>query len=728
MNLGSVTRVAAKELRFLIYSPIGWVVLAIYFVQVANRFTGTFELYFQQIALGNQPRGFALELFTSSFLGVYQVVINNVFLIIPLITMGVFARELQSGSIKLLLSSPIRPVEIVLGKFVGIAAYLLLFVVSTILLIAISAVAVPNFDVWATMPGIVGVFLLVCTYAAIGIFVSSLTNHQVVAAIVTLAILFVLQSMANWLQSVPILNEVAAWASMAGRARSFQSGLFATPDLVYFLVIIGLFLVFTALRISALRSGERLSVVSVKGAIASVTAVAIGWGLSVPQLSSYIDTTYNKRNSLSPESSALMQRLEGDWEIVTYANILDRMGRRLLPSDHIADKGVYDIYRHRNPNLRMRYQLYYDVDGAWEAQISRPEDGRSDEEFVREYADRIGLNFDRLMTGVELDSLSSPDLASEGFRTFRVLKWNGREAILRHYFDNQVLPDERQRAAAIKRLLDGAVLVGVAEGRGERSIHSVGAGDYELRFTRKNERLSLDFIGIDVADPIPSSVDVLMISDPRISYTSEAIENIRNFINGGGNAVVLLEENTTSSLDVVLADLGLARGGSVTQQSETSFPPEFLLVDTFESEMESYWNNGMDVVLDGAVSIEQTVEDVGYDVTALLRFGQSNLGYSLRRLVGEKEQRILVFGDADLFSNANAERRFPSNNTATAFDAFYWLSEGAYPVKRTRRQLIDRSTRIDGATMQALKLTLVGGFPLMIVAMGGLFLARRRAA
>ena len=734
MNLSNVLRVAFKELRYLFLSPIGWIILAVFFIQTAYQFVQTFDLYFQRLALDDGPRSFARELFTNNIRSTYQTVIFNAYLFIPLVTMAVFARELQSGAIKLFMSSPIRPSEIVLGKFLGVVGYLFCFVLALVLMIAIAAIAVPQFDWPATLPGLLGIFLLVCTYAAIGLFVSSLTQHQVVAAIATLTILFVLQSIAGWLQTVPWLNEITAWASLAGRANTFRAGLIATPDLVYFLVLIGLFLAFTVLRISQLRSGEQKTGLGVKAASVTAVAVVLGWVLSQPQLSAYLDMTYDQRNSLAPESMTLMERLEGPWEIVTYANFIDRMGWAALPNQRINDRQRYTYYRHINPDLSMRYELYYDFDGAREA-LSRPDDDRSDEEIVGDYAQRIGLDVDEIPTGPELDARVDIDLAAEGFRTLRVLRWNGREVILRHFLDPTRFPDERTRAAGIKQLLDGPVIVGMATGQGERSLDLVGPRDYELRFNRLNERFSLlnhgfEYAELDVSRPVPNDVDILMIADPRVSYTDDAIAHVRDFIERGGDMALLLEADSPATLDELLADLGLESGQPVLQTEHANLPPEFLLAEALPGVIDAYWGASMltgPVILDGAVSIQPLSDDAGFVRKPMLRVGENVMAYALERRVGDENQRIVVFGDADVFSNANAERIQPLNNRATAFDTFHWLTDGEYPVQRTRRAAVDRSIRVGGQTMTAIRWLLIGILPLAILLAGaGLLLFRRR--
>ena len=732
MSIQSIVRIASKELRYIAYSPIGWIVLAIFFVQSAYQFSLVFESNFQRLALGSGPDSFAEILFTSGFRSVFHEVIFDVYLYIPLITMAVFSREMQSGSIKLFMSSPVRPAELVVGKFIGVCTYLAFFVFSLAVLVLVAVVWVPNFDWLATLPGLIGVYLLIGSYAAVGIFVSSLTKHQVVAAIVTLAILFLLQSMANWLQTTPIFNEITNWASLAGRAGRFRSGLIASPDVAYFVILTIAFLSFTTLRVVVFRSGESLTLIGLKSALVAGVAVVVGWVFSQPALSAFIDTTYDRRNSLAPETVELMERLEGPWEIVTYANFIDRMGSVAWPRNAIEDRERYTYYRHINPDLRMTYQLYYDIDGAKEA-FRRPQDGRTDEEIIGEYAKRIGLDTERVRSGPEMDALTSVDLASEGYRSIRVLRWNGREELLRHFYDPLRFAAERERAAAIKRLLDGPARVGMVVGQQERSAFLAAPRDYENRLTRKSYRFALinhgfDIVEFDLRDGVPESFGIIVIADPRAEYDDELLSHYREYVRSGRDLVILIEPDSPTSVGVLLKELGLAIGERVTQSTDHRFPPNFLLAHAEFGVLDAYWgesNLDLPVALDGAVSLQPLEDDKGFARHALLRFGDAIMAYGLERMVGSERQRIVVFGDADVFSTANAERRSPITNTATSTDVFHWLTNRAYPVQRTRRELTDNDVRIGLATMRTMQWILICGVPLVILSAGGLLLLAR---
>lgn len=734
MSAYNLYRIGIKEFSYLVYSPIGWIVLTIFAVQSGYGFFSLFDAYYERLALGDGPGSFAEALFTTSFRSVFSNALRDVYIFIPLITMAVFAREYQTGSIKLLMSSPVHASEIVLGKFLGVLVYFSFFIFTLVIFAIFASYSVPQFDWPALLPGFLGLYLLVATYASIGIFVSSLSQHQIIAAIVTLAILFVLQSIEGWFQTTPILNEITAWASLSGRGDVFRAGLISTAHVAYFLCIISLFVSLTVIRLSALRSSAGWLTIFVRGISVAAMAAIVGWVLSLPQLNQYLDTTYDQRNSLAPESVELMNRLEGPWEIVTYANIIDRMGRAAWPSERIRDRLRYERYRAINPNLFMRYFLYYDIDGASDV-YTRPEDSRSDQEIIEDYGQRVGLDVESIPPGQALDEQIALDLEREGFRSLRVVRWNGREAILRHFNDATRFPAERTRAAAIKSLLDGPRRVGVGSNAGERSIDGFGPKDFRVRFTERTHRFSLinhgfDFVNLTFDDPVPDEIDLVMIADPREPYNNAQILNIREFVRRGGDFVLLLEPDSPLFVDTILEDLGLSRGEQVFQ-NDVRYPEDFLLADALSDVVDAYWgasagDNSQPVIMDGAVSLRAQDNDRGFKRLDVLKVADDTMGYALTRAFEDHEQRIIVFGDADLFSTANTERGSPVSLTTSAFGTFHWLTNGEFPVQRTRREPIDGDIQISGWLLEILRWVFVGLLPLGILAYGTAMLAIRR--
>lgn len=101
--------------------------------------------------------------------------------------MGLISQEFSRGSIKLLFSAPITGFHIVLGKYLGIMLYGLLVVGIQLVAVVVAGYAVEFFDWSAVLTGLLGLYLLYGLYAAVGLFMSTLTNYPIVAAIGMLA-------------------------------------------------------------------------------------------------------------------------------------------------------------------------------------------------------------------------------------------------------------------------------------------------------------------------------------------------------------------------------------------------------------------------------------------------------------------------------------------------------------------------------------------------------------
>ena len=744
MILHNTLRVAAKELRYLAFSPVGWILLAIFCVQTASSFLTSLNGNYEAFLFGRGRDSFTEALYTARFRTVYGGVIRNIYLFIPLLTMAVFSRELQSGSVKLFLSAPLRSAEIVLGKFLAVAAYLLLFVAFLVLTIVISFFSVENFDVGAVIPGLLGIYLLACTYAAIGVFVSSLTQYQMIAAIVTLAILFVLSSIAGWFAATPVLNEITFWASMAGRAAEFEIGLIGTNHLFYFLAIIVVFLGFTILRIANLRTGDRWTVLTAKGGAVVAVVVVVGWVLSLPQHTLYFDLTRDKRNSLAPESVALMDRLTGPWEVDTQANAFGRFGSVSWPRSRIRDRQRWAAYARQNHKLTMNYRRYYQIEPDSYFTTQYPD--QTPAEIARRMADRFGLDPDTILSPEQLQAATDIDLAAENHRTVRVVRWNGRSVTLRFFEDMGRFPDERNRGAGLKRLLDGPVTIGVAASHGERSIRRKGPADYVKQFTDITNRWALvnhgfDVVDLSLAEPVASEVDILVIADPRAPYGQAELGHVGDFLNRGGDMALLVEGDSAETVDPILADLGLSRGPTVHQRHE-DYPETLILADHVGGVLNAYWgrrNDQFAAGMPGAIELLTGPDAAGFTRTPIaIADGAFRVGdgvsagtppvvaYALERAHAGERQRVLVFGDADIFSTANAERTDPGTISGV-MDAFHHLTEAAYPVQRTRDEAIDGTMTIEREHIQGLRWFLFGLLPLSILGGGGtLLLSRRR--
>ena len=143
---------------------------------------------------------------------------------IPLLTMGLVSKELSSGSIKLLYSSPVSNTQIILGKFFSMVGFAFVMCLMLSVYVIVAWCTVQDFEWAVVLTGLLGLFLLTCTYAAVGIFVSSLTSYQFVAAVGTFIVLMFLSLIGGWWQEYDFVRDVTYWLCINGRVNTFIMG------------------------------------------------------------------------------------------------------------------------------------------------------------------------------------------------------------------------------------------------------------------------------------------------------------------------------------------------------------------------------------------------------------------------------------------------------------------------------------------------------------------------
>jgi ABC-2 type transport system permease protein len=243
--VSNVLAIAQKELKAYFASPIGYIVIAVFALLMGFFFSAILEIYVQQSIQMGQFGG-APQMNVNDQV-IRPLMLNGsvmVLFVLPMITMRTYSEEKRSGTIELLLTSPLTDFQIVMGKFVGAmslyAAMLLVTVVDMALLFAWGN---PE---WAPVVGsYLGLLLMGGCFVAIGLFVSSTTKNQVVAAVVTWAI-FLMLWVIDWIsQSLqPPAQDVVQYLSFTNHFDDFSRGIIDTKHLVYYVSFIafGLFL------------------------------------------------------------------------------------------------------------------------------------------------------------------------------------------------------------------------------------------------------------------------------------------------------------------------------------------------------------------------------------------------------------------------------------------------------------------------------------------------------
>ena len=241
--------IAARELRSLFLSPLAWSILAVTQFIMAWLFLAQIETW-----LTLQPRLAAIE----GAPGVADIVVAPLLanaaivllLITPLITMRSLSEEYRARTISLLFSAPVSMTEIVLGKYLGILGFFLAVVVM-LALMPLSLMVGTDLDLGKLAAGLLGLSLILAAFAAVGLYMSSLTEQPVVAAVTTFGLLLLLWiiNQADSAQADGVVN----YLSMLSHYQTLLKGVFNSMDVGYYVLMIALFIGFTIRRLDATR-------------------------------------------------------------------------------------------------------------------------------------------------------------------------------------------------------------------------------------------------------------------------------------------------------------------------------------------------------------------------------------------------------------------------------------------------------------------------------------------
>jgi len=240
-TLRNVSAIAGKELRSYFASPVAWVLMG-FFAVIFGYFYNVYLNFFVSTAAQSQVAAVNVNNdMIRPLLGNASVLI---LFLLPIITMRTYSEEKRSGTIELLLTAPVTDLEITLGKFIGaVGVYLGLLAVTAVYVAVLFRLGSP--EIPPLLAGYLGLILLGSCFISIGLFISSTTKNQVVAAAVTF-IVALLFWIINWFaDSVgPTASAILNYLSVTQHFDDFGRGVIDTKHIVFYLSFItfGLFL------------------------------------------------------------------------------------------------------------------------------------------------------------------------------------------------------------------------------------------------------------------------------------------------------------------------------------------------------------------------------------------------------------------------------------------------------------------------------------------------------
>ena len=761
-----IYNIARTELQMLFYSPVAWLLLVVFTLQSAILFTGRLEGMVTSLEMGYDIYAVSYNVFANPWSGVFASLQSYLYFYIPLLTMGVVSRELSSGSIKLLYSSPVTNVQIIIGKYFAMMLYGAIMLGVLVLLMCCGFCVVKNFDWPLVLTGILGLYLLLCAYAAIGIFMSSLTSYQIVAAIGTLIVLMLLSMVGGWWQDYDFVRDITYWLSINGRSDTFIAGLICSEDVLYFLVVICLFLALTIIRLNAVRQKIPFSIVLGCNVVVILCACLIGYFSSMPTMKVYYDATATKMNTLTPNSQEIVKKLEGGMTITTYVNLLEESGTWYAAGYFLnPDMERFERYLRFKPDMKLRYVYYYDT--CANEQLDKLYPGRSLREKMLEVCKIHGLDTNKFLTPEEIRAMI--DLSGEG-NTFvrQIVRENGEKAWLRVYNDMQRFPSEREISAAFKRMVMKLPVVGFVTGHGERSYnhnkdrdYSSFANDKKFRYALMNQGFDVEYVTLD--KPVREDIDIMVIAECREPFTEAENVILQRYIDRGGNLFVLGEPKRREVMNPLFAKFGFELMEGQLVKQDTNLQADVIIswptkeANSIAYDFGTMYRNNFVIVSQGVSGLRQ-VENKGYKVTELFRsdtvgswnelettdfvddtirlnpsIGEVEQSYptivALTRDINGKEQRIILSGDADCISNGElmgGRQGIRASNFSIITGGFYWLSDNEVPIDVRRPTPPDRELYIGRAGFDVMKWSLVLALPALIVGSAILLWLRRK--
>lgn len=772
----TIFEIAKNELKILFYSPIAWLMLIVFTVQTGIQFADIFNSIVKSFGLGFAIGGGITEaIYSNDLMGFLPRIQQYLYLYIPLLTMGIMSRESNTGSIKLLFSSPINNYQIVIGKYVALAVYNSVLMIPLLIYALFGFFTIESIDIFLVLTGILGLYLLACTYSAIGLFMSGLTSYQTVAAIGTLAVLAALTYVGTVGQAIPLVRDVTFWLCISGRASEFIRGLICSEHLLYFIIISSMFLSFAVLQLRYKRSkiASLYKALSYIGVIFVI--VVVGYISSRPSLMAYHDSTQMKSQTLTKNSQEVISKLKGGLTITTYVNLFANDYTSVLPQYYNSDLNAYRSYMRFKPDIKMNYQYYYHDSPGFP--VTNPKDaGLTSKERAERLANVYKLNFRYFMSDKESEQIQG--LAEEDYRFTRIIETeDGRTVRLRNYLDNMRVPLESEITAAMKRLTVKPPKVGFLTGHNERSIDGQTDADYftfakslTFRYALISQGFDTEALSISDGSKIPSDVDILVISDPKSEYNETEVAEINRYIAEGGNLLIATKPNRTHFLKPIVEQLGIEFMDGVLVQKSENFAPDlifgnitkegaslsktFMAMSAKKEKITFPGTSGISYQTDKGFTLIPLVATDSIISDSTLCWNERNirnfddeipelnandgekaltsvpLALAMERNINEKRQRIIVMGSADCISNGEfAVNRLGmnTNNYALITESFRWFTNGEFPIDTSRESGPDNELKlVDTSDRKIIKNVFSIVIPGILALMGIILIVRRK--
>lgn len=572
-----------REFKSLFNNVIGWLFVGV-----------TLALYGLYFFVYNLSYGYPYVSYSLS-------AISFVFMItVPILTMRVLAEEKHAKTDQLLFTSPVSMGKIVLGKFLALAAVYTICIgvicVSPLVLRIFGEVALLE-----TYTAILGFWLYGLSCIAIGMFASSLTESQVISAVVSFALIF-LGYMMSSLTSIGgstgnIVTKILDCYDLYKPMENFMNGTFPLVDLVYYVSIIFLFLFFTyeALqkrRWSISKKMISTSVFSVGTIVLCVAIVIAGnFGLSkIPAKYTELDVTSKKIYSITDDTKEYLKKLKEDITIYVYVDkkSKDKSVDKTLAKYDAASK--YIDVKYINPSSNPKFAEKYSESGLNTNSVVVV---CGDKYKVIDYGSEENSYVDSQIYEYTMDTGSYSYVAS-GYDL------------------------EGQVTAALQYVTsERETVVYQLTGHDETSLSAAYAEIFDKQF------ITVNSLNLLQEDAVPKDCEALFITAPESDFSQDDVDKVQRYLEGGGAVYVSLDYKNFDELKNIkkfLLNNKIATTESIVCENDKSYYYQnqfYLLPEVINTELSSQVAGNTSVFTPYAIGLEYTGDDEDACVTIL---------------------------------------------------------------------------------------------------------------
>ncbi|MCR5627090.1 MAG: Gldg family protein [Lachnospiraceae bacterium] len=537
--------VLKKELRSYLYSVTGCLFVAINLLVLG--------LYF----LANNLLGMS-----ASTAGVMANVVFVLLIMVPILTMRILSEEKHLKTDQLLFTSPVSVFKIILGKYLSLLVIFMLPVIVS----CVFPLIVNNYgeaSMGESYVSILAYFLFGAACLSVGLFISSLTESQVIAAVLTFIALFLTYLMSGIISILTSggnkVAEILTVFDFNSRLNNMMKGILDIKDVVYYLSVIVVMLFFTVQsvlkrRYTVSRKTLSLTVFSNSLIVVVVAAAVIGnfFLNKLPSAMTEYDVTRDALYTLTDESRAFLNDLTDDITIYVAGT------KELLENyDYKEVVQTLDQYAALSPHIKVVYK-----------------DPSTDPDFLSTLTDEeLSVGSVVVTAGDRKKTVQIRDLyeSTMDYQTYSQIKTG---------YDG-----EGQITSAILYVTtDDLPKLYVITGHSELTIDT---------FTRLNKAVSklnieTEELNLMNVEEVPEDASAVMILDPQTDYTDDDVKKLESYLSSGGDAIVSLgyNEEGTPKLDKVFAEYGVTHENVLVIEGDEQYmyqSPLYLLPEVDSS-------------------------------------------------------------------------------------------------------------------------------------------------